>query len=122
AAMQPTQIGSVEIDERSLTVYLAAATPPATVDALRQLVVPSATGPITLQDAATVEQREGPTSITTERGRRTATITVPMSSDNLAVASASVSAVLEEVSLPDGASAQIGGVATQQQDAFTQLG
>nr|WP_218844739.1 efflux RND transporter permease subunit [Microbacterium pseudoresistens] len=122
STMRPQQIGSVEIDESSLSVYLAAPTPPTTVDALRQLVVPSALGPVALQDIATVEQREGPTSITTEQGRRTATITVPMSSDNLAVASASVSAAIDEASLPDGARAEIGGVASQQQDSFAQLG
>ena len=41
--------------------------PPATIDELRQLEVPSATGPIPLDDVATVEETEGPTSITTER-------------------------------------------------------
>ena len=57
---------------RSLTVYLAASQTPATIDELRELTVPSATGPIPLSDVATVEESEGPTSITTEGGQRTA--------------------------------------------------
>ena len=120
--MRPQQLGSVEIDETALTVYLATAEPPTTVQALRELVIPTATGPVALQDIATVEQSEGPTSITTEQGRRTATITVPPASDDLAVATTSVNAALAEVDLPDGARAEIGGVAQQQADSFSQLG
>ncbi|MDP3949155.1 efflux RND transporter permease subunit, partial [Microbacterium sp.] len=120
--MRPQQIGSVELDDTALTVYIAATQPPATIDELRSLVIPSPRGILTLQDIALVEQREGPTSITTEQGRRTSTITVPPASDNLAVATASVTAALEAVELPDGASAEVGGVASQQADSFTQLG
>ena len=122
STMRPQQIGTVEIDETALTVYLAADEPPATVAELRELVIPTATGPVQLQDLATVEEREGPTSITTEQGRRTATITVPPASDDLAVATGSVNAALAAVDLPDGASAEVGGVAQQQSDSFEQLG
>ncbi|MGB4136374.1 MAG: efflux RND transporter permease subunit [Microbacterium sp.] len=121
-AMQPQQIGSVEIADTALTVYLAVAEPPTTEAALKDLVIPSATGLVKLSDIATVEQREGPTSITTEKGRRTATVTVPPASDDLAVATASATAAMDAVKLPDGATAAIGGVATQQADAFSQLG
>ena len=122
STMRPQQVGSVELDDTALTVYIAATEPPATIDELRALPIPSPRGIITLQDIALVEQREGPTSITTEQGRRTATITVPPDSDNLATATASVTAALEAVDLPDGASAEVGGVASQQADSFSQLG
>jgi HAE1 family hydrophobic/amphiphilic exporter-1 len=120
--MRPQQIGSVELDDTALTVYLAASEPPATLDELRTLTIPTAAGLVELQDIASVEQAEGPTSITTEQGRRTVTITVPPSSDNLATATSSVNAALEAVDLPDGASAEVGGVASQQADSFSQLG
>ncbi|MGO2684311.1 MAG: efflux RND transporter permease subunit, partial [Microbacterium sp.] len=122
STMRPQQIGSVELDDTALTVNLAASEPPATVDELRALEIPTAAGIIQLEDVATVEQAEGPTSVTTEQGRRTATVTVPPSSDNLATATASVTAALEAVDLPDGASAEVGGVASQQADSFSQLG
>ena len=122
STMRPQQVGSVELDDTALTVYIAATEPPATIDELRSLVIPSPRGILTLQDIALVEQREGPTSITTEQGRRTSTITVPPASDNLATATASVAAALEAVDLPDGASAEVGGVASQQADSFSQLG
>jgi len=122
STMRPQQAGSVEIDDTSLTVYIAAPEPPTTAQALRELAIPTPTGIVQLQDLAAVEERNGPTSITTEKGKRTATITVPPASDNLAVATASVSAALEAVDLPAGAGAEVGGVASQQADSFSQLG
>ena len=120
--MQPQRIGAVEIDDTTLTVYLAASQTPATLDDLRALPVPSAAGPLPLSDVATVEQSEGPVSITTERGKRTATVTVTPSTDDLTTASASVTAALAGADLPDTADASLGGVVSQQQDAFSQLG
>lgn len=120
--MRPQQIGSVEIDDTSLTVYLATENPPATAEELRALAIPTALGMVPLSDLAVVEERQGPTSITTERGNRTASITVPPSTDDLAVATASVTAALAAADLPDGARAEVGGVAAQQADSFSQLG
>ena len=42
--MQPQRIGTVEIDDTTLTVYLAASQTPATIDELRQLTVPQRGG------------------------------------------------------------------------------
>lgn len=120
--MQPQSIGSVEIDDTALTVYLAASETPASLDELRALPVPTVAGPVPLSDVATVEESEGPTSITTQGGQRTATVTVTPSTDDLATTSAAVTAALESVDLPDGADASLGGVVSQQQDAFSQLG
>ncbi|WP_404437342.1 efflux RND transporter permease subunit [Microbacterium aerolatum] len=122
STMRPQQIGSVELNDTALTVLLAAEEPPVTVDELRALTIPTPTGLVPLTDVASVEEAEGPTSITTQQGRRTATVTVPPASDNLATATASVGAALEAVEMPDGASAEVGGVASQQADSFSQLG
>ncbi|MFP1601126.1 efflux RND transporter permease subunit [Microbacterium sp. 2216-1] len=121
-AMRPQQIGSVEIDDTALTVYLASEEPPTTVAALRELTILTPLGPTELQDVATIEEREGPTTITTQQGVRTATVTVPPASDDLAVATASVTAAMETVDLPAGADVEIGGVAEQQAESFSQLG
>ena len=120
--MQPRSIGTVEIDSSALTVYLAVPEPPTTIAQLQQLQIPSAAGPIPLEQIATVEQSQGPTSITTQRAQRTSTVTVTPSTDDLNAASASVRTALADVELPTGAKAEIGGVVTQQQDAFSQLG
>ena len=119
--MQPRSIGAVEIDDTSLTVYVAAPEPPTTIEQLQQLEIPSAAGFIPLEQVATVEQTDGPTSITTQRGQRTSTVTVTPSTDDLTAASAAVSQALADLDLPTGADAELGGVVTQQQDAFSQL-
>ena len=120
--MRPEQLGTVEVDGTGLTVYLVAPEPPTSEDALKELAIPTPTGIVKLSDIAQVEQSNGPTAITTEKGRRTATITVPPASDDLAVATRSVTASLDHVKLPEGARAEIGGVAQQQADSFSQLG
>ena len=120
--MQPRQAGTVEIDGRGVTVYVAADNPPATVDALRALEIPSAGGTVRLDEIATVEQSQTPPSITTARGLRTATVTVTPTTDDLGSSSANVNAALADVQLPEGATAKVGGAVTSQQDAFGQLG
>ncbi|MDZ8276470.1 efflux RND transporter permease subunit [Microbacterium aquimaris] len=120
--MQPQSIGSIEIDDTAVTVYLDAPDAPVTLEELRELQIPTATGPVALDEIASVEETEGPTSITTARGQRTATVTVTPSTDDLTAATASVTTALEDIDLPQGADAELGGVVTQQTEAFTQLG
>jgi len=120
--MQPQQAGAVELDGSKVTVYLASTGVPQSIDELRALPVRTLRGPVRLDEIATVERSEGPASITTDRGRRTATVTVTPATDNLTAASSSVSAALKSASLPRAATATVGGVLSQQSDAFSQLG
>ena len=122
AALQPTAIGTVAIDAQSLTVYQAVADPPTTVDELSTLMIPTARGQVPLSDLATVEQAQGPVSVTAERGQRTATITVTPAGDNLGAANAAVQNALNAASLPTGVTAELGGVTADQAEAFSQLG
>jgi HAE1 family hydrophobic/amphiphilic exporter-1 len=122
AAVSPRDTGSIEIDDATLDVYIANPEPPTTVAALRSLDVPTSTGTVPLTDVATVEQSEGPTTVTTTNAARTATITVTPDATNLGAAVQSVTAAVDELDLPRGASASIGGVAASQSSAFSQLG
>ncbi|NRG40478.1 efflux RND transporter permease subunit [Rathayibacter sp. VKM Ac-2835] len=121
-ALQPTQTGSVVIDDRTLSVYLADAQPPATLAELSALEIPTRTGAVPLSSLAVVEQTDGPASITTERGQRTATITVTPEGDDLASANVAVQSAIDDTELPAGVSAALGGVTADQSDAFSQLG
>nr|WP_216845172.1 efflux RND transporter permease subunit [Rathayibacter sp. VKM Ac-2857] len=121
-ALQPTQTGSVVIDDRTLSVYLADAQPPATLDELSALEIPTRTGAVPLSSLAVVERTDGPASITTERGQRTATITVTPEGDDLASANLAVQSAIDDTELPAGVSASLGGVTADQSDAFSQLG
>lgn len=121
-AMQPRQAGSIVIDENTLTIYIASANPPSTIEALAALEIPTVTGPVRLDSLASVAQAEGPASITTVRGLRSATVTATPNSDDLGTASAEVSQAVDAADIPAGTTASIGGVTADQADAFSQLG
>ncbi|MGD8168631.1 efflux RND transporter permease subunit [Herbiconiux sp. P16] len=121
-AMQPTTVGSIVIDDKNYTIYIVAENPPTTQDELAALQIPTALGPVPLDSLATVSIVDGPATITTVKGVRTATVSVTPNSEDLGTASAEVTKALDEVSLPAGAAASVGGVVTDQSDAFSQLG
>ena len=122
AAMNPSAVGSVVIDEKTLSIYILNDSAPTTIEELRNFSIPTARGLVPLTDLATVEQADGPSSITTIKGVRSATVAVTPGSDDVGTASALVSQALADVDLPAGASAELGGVTAQQTDAFQQLG
>ena len=121
-SMLPAAVGSVVIDEKTLSIYINNAGAPVTVQALRDFGIPSARGIIPLSEVAAVDQLDGPSSITTIKGIRAATISITPNGDDVGTASAAVTAAVADVGLPAGASAEIGGVTAQQGDAFAQLG
>lgn len=122
ASMQPQSAGSIVIDEQTLTIYLATEEPPTTIEALSALAVPTPAGTVRLDSLATVQQADGPASITTVKGLRSATVAGTPAGDDLGTASADVQAAVDAVDLPDGTSASIGGVTADQQESFSQLG
>jgi multidrug efflux pump subunit AcrB len=121
-AMQPSTIGTVVIDETTVSIYLASEDPPATVEELAALTVPTVLGPVRLDSLASVGEVDGPSSITTVRGQRSATVAITPSSDNIGTASAEVSAAVDALDLSGGATATLGGVTADQSTAFQQLG
>ncbi|MEN0084461.1 MAG: efflux RND transporter permease subunit [Leifsonia sp.] len=120
-AMQPTQAGSVAIDNTTLKIYLQSENPPTTVAGLSQLGIPTARGVVPLDTLASVQEVKGPATVTTERGLRTASVTATPATDNLSTANADVAAGLKAAELPSGATAKVGGVTASQSDAFSQL-
>ncbi|WP_022892687.1 efflux RND transporter permease subunit [Agromyces subbeticus] len=122
AAMQPQSAGSIVIDEKTLTIYLAADNPPTTVETLSALEVPTPAGLVRLDTLATVENVDGPASVTTVQGLRSATVSATPSGDDLGTASGAVAAAVDTVDLPAGTTASIGGVTADQQESFSQLG
>ncbi|RFA10571.1 hydrogenase expression protein [Subtercola boreus] len=121
-AMQPQTVGSVVIDSTQYTIYIASDSTPTTQAELAALQVPTAAGAVRLDSLATVSEVNGPDTITTSRGLRTATVTATPSSDNLGSASAEVQKAVDAVQLPAGATAELGGATSDQSDAFGQLG
>jgi HAE1 family hydrophobic/amphiphilic exporter-1 len=122
AAMNPSAVGSVVIAEKTLSIYILNSSAPTTIQQLKDFQIPTSRGLVPLSDLATVEQTNGPSSITTIKGERSATISVTPNSNDTGTASAVVSAAVAKASLPAGAAATLGGVTAQQSDAFSQLG
>nr|WP_221244230.1 efflux RND transporter permease subunit [Cryobacterium roopkundense] len=121
-AMQPNAVGTIVINETSLSLYLQAETTPASTAELAALQIPTAAGPVSLDTLATVAQVNGPAQITTAKGLRTATVSATPNSDDLGTANAQLATVLADTELPTGATATLGGVTADQTEAFQQLG
>ncbi|MGR4010427.1 efflux RND transporter permease subunit [Leucobacter sp. 1207-22] len=120
--MQPQQVGQVTLDATSVNVYLADRDMPSDKAAVENLIIPTMQGERTLSSLATVEVADGPVSIRTEDTARMVTVSALPEGDDLGSAGAAVNRALERVELPAGASAEIGGVMSQQSEAFGQLG
>lgn len=120
--MSPTMIGRVEISDQLLTVYLKNPKQPSSITALRQHKIDTVKGKVRLDKLVTVRQIDAPVSITTVRGERSVTVTVSPSMADLGTASTTINEALDTVALPQGVRVEIGGVLSDQADAFSQLG
>ena len=121
-AMQPSLAGTAVIDEKTISIYLQTADTPQSIDQLSELAIPTKMGPQKLSDLATIEKSDGPASITTIKGLRAATVSVTPNLADVGSASIAVQEAVDSVTMPTGASAVLGGVTSQQADAFSQLG
>ncbi|WP_086518680.1 efflux RND transporter permease subunit [Clavibacter michiganensis] len=122
ASRLPAAVGQVVIDEKTLSIYIQDPDAAQSLQGLRDFRIPTARGLVPLSDLATVEVTDGPASVTTTGGFRSATVSATPGSDDVGFASSEVSRAIADVQLPAGAQASLGGVASQQSDAFGQLG
>ncbi|BCY14166.1 efflux RND transporter permease subunit [Actinoplanes sp. L3-i22] len=97
------------------------ATTPDSLAEVKALRIMTATGAVRLDQVATVTQVDGPVQRVRVDGGRTNTVTASPAGDDTGAASTAVSAALADLTLPGGASYQMGGVTSQQSDAFSQL-
>jgi HAE1 family hydrophobic/amphiphilic exporter-1 len=120
--MRPTDSGSVVIAGTLVRIYISTENPPATQAALAALEIPTPAGLVSLDSLATVAVTDGPATLTTIKGARSATVTVSPKSSDLGTASAAVQEAVDARQLPAGATAKLGGATSDQQAAFSQLG
>lgn len=121
-AMQPSLAGTAVIDDKTMSIYLETADRPDSIGRLSELLIPTKTGPQKLSELATIEKSDGPASITTIKGLRAATVSVTPNVADVGTASIEVQDAVDSVAMPSGATAELGGVTSQQADAFAQLG
>ena len=122
STMRPSSIGNVNIDNVSTSIYVVKTDVPTTVAELEAFKVPTSTGMVELSKLANIEEVEVPVSITSEKGDRTAKVSLTPDGKNLGGITAEVKKKLAKVSLPTGVTATIGGVSASQADSFAQLG
>jgi HAE1 family hydrophobic/amphiphilic exporter-1 len=117
-AMRPSSIGKLNVENISTPIYVVQTDIPDTVEEVKNLGV----GPIKLSQIATIEEVEVPVSITSEKGERSAKVSLTPDTDNLGALSAEVTNRLDAVALPVGVSATLGGISADQASSFSQLG
>lgn len=120
--MQPRQIGQIVLDNTSVSIYLSQGTAPTDQAGVAALTIQTAAGEKRLDELATVAVADGPVTIRTQDTNRTVTVTALPVGEDLRAASVEVNAALDATKLPAGASAHVGGVMSQQSEAFGQLG
>jgi hydrophobic/amphiphilic exporter-1 (mainly G- bacteria), HAE1 family len=120
-AMNPSSVGSVVIDDKTLSIYIDNSRAPTTVAELNDFQIPTVKGFVPLSDLADVSKADGPSSITTIKGLRSATVTVTPNGSDVGTASSVVGDAVNKTRLPAGATTELGGVSAQQSTAFSQL-
>ncbi|WP_405877650.1 efflux RND transporter permease subunit [Streptomyces sp. NBC_00005] len=117
-AVKGTTAAKAILDDTERDVVIKSAKPATTVAQLKKLQL----GPVKLGDIATVKLVDGPVSMTRIDGQRAATITAKPTGDNTGAVSTKLQARIKALKLPAGATAEIGGVSSDQDSAFKNLG
>ncbi|MEU7376075.1 efflux RND transporter permease subunit [Streptomyces albidoflavus] len=117
-SVRGTTAGQVVLDDAERDIVVKSAKPAETLAELRALPV----GPVKLGQIADVELVDGPVSMTRIDGSRAATVTARPTADNTGAVTAELQTKINALELPEGATATIGGVSADQDEAFGQLG
>ena len=117
-AVKGTTAAKAILDDTERDVVIKSATPATTLTQLKNLQL----GPVKLGDIATVQLVDGPVSMTRIDGQRAATITAKPTGDNTGAVSTKLQSKIKALKLPAGATAEIGGVTSDQDSAFKNLG
>ena len=117
-----TTVTKITLGGTQQDVDIHLGTPADTVQGMKDLLIPTATGNVKLSDIADVTQINGPTQITHLNATRTATISASVTSSNVGAVSADVQQRINKLSLPSGTTVSFGGVTSSQSQTFHDLG
>ncbi|KND38620.1 efflux RND transporter permease subunit [Streptomyces acidiscabies] len=117
-AVRGTTAAKAVLDDTERDVVITSAKPAKTLAELKALPL----GAVKLGDVATVQVVDGPVSMTRIDGQRAATITAKPTGDNTGAVSTALQSKIDALKLPEGARAEIGGVSSDQDSAFKNLG
>ncbi|MFD9456474.1 efflux RND transporter permease subunit [Streptomyces sp. NPDC059985] len=117
-AVRGNPAGKAVLDDTERDIVIRSARPATTLAELQALQV----GPVRLGDIAEVKVVPGPVAMTRIDGARAATITARPVGENTGAVSSTLQTKIKALDLPAGASASIGGVSEDQDEAFGSLG
>ncbi|MGC9474396.1 efflux RND transporter permease subunit [Streptomyces sp. WG4] len=117
-AVRGTPAAKATLDDTERDVVIRSAQPATTMAELKALNL----GPVKLGDIATVQLVDGPVSMTRIDGQRAATVTAKPTGDNTGAVGTELQSRINGLDLPAGATAEIGGVTADQDEAFVNLG
>ena len=122
--MRPSSIGNLNVDGNSTPIYVVKTNIPDTVSEVRAIRIPTSTGSVSLDSIADIYLTKVPVSITSEKGDRTAKVSLTPDTDSLGALGAEVANRLDAAkkNLPLGVTASVGGVTASQAESFGQLG
>ncbi|WCD96323.1 efflux RND transporter permease subunit [Streptomyces sp. HUAS 31] len=117
-AVRGNTAAQATLDDTERDIVIRSEKPATTLKQLQGLRL----GPVKLGDIADVKLVDGPVSMTRIDGQRAATITAKPTGDNTGAVSADLQSKIDQLTLPAGATASIGGVSEDQDEAFVNLG
>ncbi|WP_017620446.1 efflux RND transporter permease subunit, partial [Nocardiopsis gilva] len=122
-AFRGSKVGTATIDNVQRDMVVRVDDAPGSVSDLEKLEIATPTGgEIELSDVAKVEEVKQAPELSRTDGVRSATISASPTADDLGKVNQELNKAVDDLDLPDGATATIGGVSSDQAEAFAQLG
>ncbi|OLZ48803.1 efflux RND transporter permease subunit [Amycolatopsis keratiniphila] len=114
-------VTQLPVDGQRTDIVLRAGTAPVSVDAVKALPIPSATGVVRLDSVATVSTVDGPAAVHRTSGELSTTVTAKNTGADLAATTKAIQSKLDGLAFTGGAAYKLGGVSEDQQEAFGNL-
>ncbi|WP_410649276.1 efflux RND transporter permease subunit [Amycolatopsis sp. cmx-4-54] len=114
-------VTQLPVDGRRTDIVLRAGTAPVSVDAVKALPIPSATGVVRLDSVANVSTVDGPAAVHRTSGELSTTVTAKNTGADLAATTKAIQSKLDGLNFTGGAAYKLGGVSEDQQEAFGNL-
>ncbi|MGH3094789.1 MAG: efflux RND transporter permease subunit [Streptosporangiales bacterium] len=121
-AMQGSTVTQMTVNGEQRDIVLKTDDRPKSLSDIRDLKLTTPAGQVPLHKVASVEQTNGPVTVSHIDGSRSATVSATPSGKNTGAITASLRQELDDLDLPNGVSYSLGGVSQDQSEAFRSLG
>jgi multidrug efflux pump subunit AcrB len=122
SAVAGSSVAQTVVDGQTVDIVIQTTDQPASLKDLTQVSVPTAVGPVRVEDVAELRETGQPVELHRTDGVPTTTLTASPVGDDTGSATSAVDDAVRDLDLPAGVEYSIGGVAADQDEAFIQLG